>query len=40
MCDNQVFGWTIKLEAIQMFIKEQFYFIKKGHYKPIGSTKQ
>ena len=40
MCDNQVFGWTIKLEAIQMFIKEQFYVIKKWHYKPIGSTKQ
>ena len=30
MCDNQVYDLTTEIEAIKMFIKEQFYvFIKK-----------
>ena len=30
MCDNQVYGLTTEIEAIKMFIKEQFYVIKKS----------
>ena len=30
MCDNQVYDMTNKIEAIKMFIKEQFYVIKKS----------
>ena len=30
MCDNQVYGLFTKIEAIKMFIKEQFYVIKKN----------
>ena len=29
MCDNQVYVLTTEIEAIKMFIKEQFYVIKK-----------
>ena len=30
MCDNQVYDLTTEIEAIKMFIKEQFYVIKKS----------
>ena len=30
MCDNQVYALTTEIEAIKMFIKEQFYVIKKA----------
>ena len=43
MCDNQVYDLTTEIEAIKMFIKEQFYVIIKKycrHFKPIGTTKQ
>ena len=30
MCDNQVYDLTTEREAIRMFIKEQFYVIKKS----------
>ena len=30
MCDNQVYALTTEIEAIKMFIKEQFYLIKKA----------
>ena len=30
MCDNQVYDLTIEIEPIKMFIKEQFYVIKKS----------
>ena len=30
MCDNQVFDLTTEIEAIKMFIKKQFYVIKKS----------
>ena len=29
MCDNQVYDLTTETEAIKIFIKEQFYVIKK-----------
>ena len=29
MCDNQVYDLTTEIEAIKIFIKEQFYVIKK-----------
>ena len=43
MCDNQVYESMTEIEAIKMFIKEQFHVIKKKHcqhFKPIGTTKQ
>ena len=30
ICDNQVYDLTTEIEAIKMFIKEQFYVIKKS----------
>ena len=30
MCDNQVYDLTTEIEAIKMFIKEQFYVVKKS----------
>ena len=30
MCDNQVYDLTTQIEAIKMFMKEQFYVIKKA----------
>ena len=30
MCDNQVYDLTTEIEAIKMFIQEQFYVIKKS----------
>ena len=30
MCDNQVYDLTTEIEAIKMFIKEQFFVIKKS----------
>ena len=30
MCDNQVYDLTNEIEAIKLFIKEQFYVIKKS----------
>ena len=30
MCENQVYGRTTKIEAIKMFIKEQFYLTKNS----------
>ena len=30
MCDNEVYDLTTEIEAIKMFIKEQFYVIKKS----------
>ena len=29
MCDNQIYYLTTEIEAIKIFIKEQFYVIKK-----------
>ena len=43
MCDNQVYDLTTEIEAIKMFIKEQFYVVTKKHcrhFKPIGTTIQ
>ena len=43
MCDNQVYESMTEMEAVKMFIKEQFHVIKKKHcqhFKPIGATKQ
>ena len=43
MCDNQIYYLTAEIEAIKIFIKEQFYVIKKKHcrhFKPIGTIKQ
>ena len=42
MCDNHVYDLTAKIEAIKVFIREQFYVIKKycWHYKPIEASKQ
>ena len=30
MCDKQVYDLTTEIEAIKLFIKEQFYVIKKA----------
>ena len=30
MCDNQVYDLTTQIEAIKMFMREQFYVIKKA----------
>lgn len=30
MCGNQVYGLTTEIEAIKMFIKAQFYVIRKS----------
>ena len=40
MCDNQVYDLTTEIEAVKMFIKEQYYVIKKSITDILNQSEQ